>query len=233
MGTEGKRASFPGLSQAEVLNPRKHQTSPPLSNPPFLPPFLSPSFSFPRHFLSSGSAKHPSCGKLNRIPWVPNLKPLSYNAQRGDVTCSTWRGREVSRNLVLLLELQASLKRVLPGNSIPAHSLEPLPLAGSWVGRVGGGGWSKDPAVKLGSWVWRLAGSDTFFPWLLLAESPARPAWLSVSNSSLCTGTVSGRKTAFCLFLQFKRRGEITNILSVSPESGPFEKINQMFSVKT
>lgn len=63
-----------------------------------------------------------------------------------------------------------------------------------------------------------------------LNHQPGRQ--LSVSNSSLCTGTVSGRKTAFCLFLQFKRRGKITNILSVLPESSPFEKINQMFTVK-
>lgn len=64
-----------------------------------------------------------------------------------------------------------------------------------------------------------------------LPPALARLAWLSISNASLCTGTVSGRKKNFAFCCNLKEGAKSTHF-SFLPDSGPFEKINQMFSAK-
>lgn len=112
--------------------------------------------------------------------------------------------------------LQAPPMRVLPANSTRVPATRATSSRGaaarmrrsSWAAGCGAGSdWSLPPTTASG-WIPGQAGLAQHFKCILRHWNSLR------------------KKIGFCLLLQFKRRGEITNTFCHLPESSPFEKID-------
>lgn len=132
--------------------------------------------------------------------------PSSTKAQRGDLRRSSeWQDPGPLTSGTLGYSDDA-----LPGNHISGQR---------------GQGWCKAEEVRPGCWVqgW------------LHAEPSSRLGQVCMAQHFKCILMYWNRlrkKIGFCLLLQFKRRGEITNTSFPLVREHPFEKINQMFSAK-